>query len=50
MTTTCADHTYGPSDYTAVFDWAEETAKTHKQSKCDECGLWMIWTLKEDPT
>jgi hypothetical protein len=41
---TCDDHTYGPNSYTAWHDWAEKMAETHVQTKCPECGLWMIWT------
>lgn len=41
---TCADHTYGPSDYWGWHEWAEEKAKTHEQSACGECGRYMIWT------
>ena len=43
-TTSCMDHTYGPSGYVDWHEWAEHRAETHDQSRCDECGLWHIWT------
>ena len=44
--TTCADHTYGPDNYAAWHEWAEKKSKTHDQSKCDECGLYAIWSVR----
>lgn len=37
------NHTEGPEDYLAWYDWVEEMAKTHKQKKCPKCNLFMIW-------
>ena len=39
----CDDHTHGPGDYAGWHAWAEEKAKTHAQTKCPECGLYLIW-------
>lgn len=44
--TTCIDHNDGPDNYPAWHAWAEQKAKTHRQSRCDECGLWAIWTRR----
>lgn len=43
----CVPHTPEPTGYVAWHVWAEEMAKTHKQSRCPGCGLWAIWTPKE---
>lgn len=43
---TCDDHVEGPDNYSAWHEWAKRHAKTHVQSRCDECGLWAIWTPK----
>lgn len=42
----CDDHTDGPAHYNAWHEWAERRAKTHVQTECPGCGLWMIWTPK----
>jgi hypothetical protein len=44
---TCADHTYGPSDYVERAEWGERMVETHVQSACDECHLYLIWTPKD---
>lgn len=41
------DHRTGPSSYLARSDWAENMLKTHRQSQCQTCGLWVIWTRSE---
>lgn len=38
-----ANHTPVPFGYIARAEWAERMAKTHRQTKCPGCGLWMIW-------
>ncbi len=40
-------HTEGPRDYCGWHAWAERMGKTHKQSRCPLCNLWVIWTPKE---
>ena len=41
---TCGDHcTEGPTGYSARHEWFRVKAKTHKQRRCAECGLWSIW-------
>lgn len=41
-----ASHIEGPEGYLAMVDWAEQMLKTHDQSKCRGCGLYLIWTPK----
>lgn len=41
--TTCDDHTPMPENYAAWHQAAEKLSKTHRQLRCDECGLWEIW-------
>ena len=43
-----AEHTEGPTGYVQWHAWAERMAKTHVQSKCPGCGLWVIVTPKGD--
>lgn len=43
-------HPYEPTEptgYIGWHDWVEKYAKTHTQSQCPDCGLWVIWTSKE---
>ena len=40
-------HLLGPSGYLERSEWAEEMRKTHKQERCPECGLWVIWRPKD---
>jgi hypothetical protein len=35
-----------PHDYLGWHRWAEEMSKTHKQIRCEGCGLWAIWIPK----
>ena len=44
--TTCADHTPAPDGYCAWHDWAMKMGKTHRQIRCDRCGLFKIWIPK----
>jgi hypothetical protein len=41
-----AAHTPCPSGYLAWDRWAEQKAKTHRQIKCEGCGLYAIWVPK----
>jgi hypothetical protein len=36
-------HETGPEGYIHWHAWAEEKTKTHKQRKCPDCGLWLLW-------
>lgn len=43
----CNDlHTPCPSGYIERADWMTEMAKTHKQTRCPNCGLWAVWIPK----
>lgn len=44
-----AAHTPGPKGYIAWFNWADEMARTHRQRRCDGCGLLVIWEPKGAP-
>jgi hypothetical protein len=44
-----ANHTKSPEGYNQFFDWCHEMNKTHKQTRCTDCGLWTIW-VPRDPT
>ena len=39
-------HTPSPVGYLPWHDWAARKSKTHKQIKCEGCGLFLIWVLK----
>lgn len=39
-------HTPQPAGYLAWHAWAEIKARTHRQERCPECGLWAIWKPK----
>jgi hypothetical protein len=43
---TAPTHRTGPAGYLARADWAENMLKTHTQSQCTTCGLWVVWTPK----
>ena len=44
----CAsEHTPSPYGFLSWMAWADEMEKTHKQTRCPECGLWAIWVPKE---
>lgn len=36
-------HTKAPIGYVAWHEWAEKKARTHRQERCPNCGLWAIW-------
>jgi hypothetical protein len=43
-----AAHVTGePEGYLSWFEWAELKAKTHRQTKCPGCGLWIVWVPKK---
>jgi hypothetical protein len=42
----CTAHTPAPLGYLAWHAWAERQARTHRQRRCPDCGLWAIWTPK----
>lgn len=37
-------HRTAPTGYNEYLEWCEEMDKTHVQSRCSGCGLWVIWT------
>ena len=41
-----ANHVLGPATYVHWHDWAQRKSRTHTQSQCLSCGLWLIWTRK----
>ena len=44
----CKNHTNeDPDGYIQWHEWAKNKGKTHKQIKCQECGLYKIWIKKE---
>lgn len=48
--TTCQDHNHPELSYAASFEWAAKKGKTHRQIKCQECGLYKIWVPKNRRT
>lgn len=44
-----ADHTPLPSGYLERDEWMERMHKTHRQIKCEGCGLYAIWIKRETP-
>lgn len=42
-----ATHTPSPDGYLQWHAWAEQKAKTHRQSRCPTCGFWSIWKPKQ---
>jgi hypothetical protein len=39
-------HTPCPEGYLQKHGWMLRMSKTHKQTRCPECGLWAIWVRK----
>jgi len=39
-------HTDCPDGYIHWHEWAEKMNKSHKQIKCEKCGLFSIWIKK----
>ena len=44
------NHRIGPNNYIKRIEWAEKLAKTHTQSQCPKCDLFVIWTPKKRAT
>ena len=40
-------HTKSPEGYLDFHDWAEKKSKTHRQIRCQGCGLYFIWVPKK---
>lgn len=40
------NHTDRPIGYAAWHEWARNMGKTHRQIRCDGCGLYAIWLPK----
>lgn len=40
-------HTPHPVGYVAHSDWADQMLKTHRQKRCDGCGILNIWEPKD---
>lgn len=41
------NHTNQPSGYIAWHDWAQKKTKTHRQVRCQGCGLFSIWVPRK---
>ena len=41
-----ANHTPHPIAYGASQAWMTQMQKTHKQTRCPDCGRWAIWIPK----
>ena len=39
-----ANHEASPLGYCEWHEWAKAKNRTHKNSKCPDCGLFKIWT------
>ncbi len=49
MTKKCAnnkEHTEMPNGYVNWHTWMGEMRKTHNQTRCPDCKLWVIWKMK----
>lgn len=42
-----ANHEPSPSGYVDCIDWAKHMGKTHRQTRCEGCGLYAIWEPKK---
>ena len=42
-----AKHTPHPKGYVDHATWGYEMLRTHRQVRCDGCGLWAIWVPKK---
>lgn len=40
------DHTPSPAGYLQWHDWARKMLRTHRQVRCPNCGLYVIWVPK----
>ena len=41
------NHTGCPTGYLAWHEWADEMSKTHRCTRCPDCGYWAIWVPKK---
>jgi hypothetical protein len=39
-------HTKSPRGYLEGHKWARDMSKTHNQTRCPDCNLWVIWKPK----
>jgi hypothetical protein len=44
------EHTPCPTGYVGWHEWAAEKAKTHRQRRCEGCGLYNVWEPREQAT
>lgn len=44
----CPNHTPCPTDYSAWMHWAIGMSKSHEQTKCRQCGRYLIWVKRKD--
>lgn len=42
-----ANHTSSPDGYINRDEWAVEMGKTHRQTRCPDCGLFVIWIRRK---
>jgi hypothetical protein len=42
-----AKHTECPEGYLQWHAWAKRMSRTHRQIKCERCGLYAIWIPKQ---
>lgn len=46
--TACSHHTPNqPEGYLQWHSWAARMSKTHRQIRCEGCGLFQIWVPKQ---
>jgi hypothetical protein len=38
-----ANHTPMPDGYLERHEWARQMLRTHKQTRCPQCSLWVVW-------
>ncbi len=39
-------HTKHPAGYLQKYSWARRKVRTHRQVRCEGCGLFVIWVRK----
>jgi len=39
--------TPSPDGYVAFHEWAEEMMRTHRSTKCKDCGRYAVWVKKK---
>lgn len=40
-------HIKEPTGYIEWHNWAEKKSRTHRQIRCEKCGLYKIWLKNE---